>query len=190
MINDLEFPEADGLLRHAVPMARRIAALKQLAADRGIPTIYVNDNFGHWQSDFRSQVEHCLRDAVRGEAVAKLVAPGQEDYFVLKPMHSGFYGTVLELLLKHLKVERLIVCGIATNMCVSFTASDAYMRGYALWIPRDCVAANTKSLSDTALRQMRSTLKAKTAPVTAASLDAWASTRAATVKHHQLIRDG
>ena len=85
VINDLEFPEGDGLLRYALPMAERIAALKRRAKGAGIPTIYVNDNFGRWQSDFNKQVDHCLNDRVRGRPLAELLRPDEDDYFVLKP---------------------------------------------------------------------------------------------------------
>jgi len=93
VINDLDFPEGDQLLRHAQPMARQIAALKERARRAGVPVIYVNDNFGRWRSDFHVQVEHCLRDGVPGRPLAELLRPGKEDYFVLKPKHSGFFST-------------------------------------------------------------------------------------------------
>src|SRR5947208_1829959 len=88
VINDLEFPEGDQLLKFALPMARRIADLKRRAKEQGVPVVYVNDSFGRWRSDLNAQVEHCLRDGVRGCPVVKLLQPEQDDYFVLKPKHS------------------------------------------------------------------------------------------------------
>lgn len=190
MINDLEFPEGDQLLEQALPMGQRIRALKGLADKNGIPTIYVNDNFGHWRSDFRAQVDHCLHDGVRGEAIARLVQPGENDYFVLKPMHSGFYGTVLDILLKHLNAQRLIICGMATNICVLFTANDAYMRGYQLWAPRDCVAANTAELTHLALEEMRTVLKANTKELDQQGLARWARKQRPAARQEQLVRGG
>ena len=73
VINDLDFPEADELLAHAVPMARQVAALTKRAKQTGIPVVYVNDNFGRWRSDFKAQVDHCLQDGVRQLTAA---APG------------------------------------------------------------------------------------------------------------------
>src|SRR4051794_1451416 len=78
VINDLDFPEGDQLLRHARPMAERIAALKRRARDAGIPAIYVNDNFGRWQSNFNNQVDHCLEDGVRGKPVVELLRPEED----------------------------------------------------------------------------------------------------------------
>jgi nicotinamidase-related amidase len=159
-INDLEFEGGERLLRRALPMARRIAALKRRAADAGIPAIYVNDNFGRWRSDFRRLVAHCLEDDVRGRPIAELLVPDEKDYFVLKPKHSGFYRTTLELLLQYLGVKTLIITGMATDVCVLFTAADAYMRDLRVIVPSDCVAALSPTTHRTALRQMRTVLKA------------------------------
>jgi nicotinamidase-related amidase len=162
VINDLEFPGSEQIVDRAVEMGRRIACLKSGLRERGIPAIYVNDNFGRWRSDFRAQVEHCLHDGVRGEPLARLLRPAEDDYFVLKPMHSGFYSTVLEVLLEHLGATTLILTGIAANICVLFTANDAYMRNYRLIVPADCVVSNTEEENEYALRQMREILKADT----------------------------
>jgi nicotinamidase-related amidase len=143
VINDLDFEEGYKLLRHAVPMAKQIAALKQQAAQAGVPAVYVNDNFGRWRSDFKTQVEHCLKDGVPGRPIVELLRPGKNDYFVLKPKHSGFFSTTLDLLLEYLGAKTVILTGIAANICVLFTANDAYMRDLRLIVPSDCVALNT-----------------------------------------------
>ena len=161
VINDLEFPEGDLLLRHALPMAKAIARLKRRAKEAGVPVVYANDNFGRWQSNFNNQVEHCLRDRVRGQPVVELLKPDEDDYFVLKPKHSGFYSTALDVLLEYLQVESVILTGIAANICVLFTANDAYMRDFHLYVPRDCVASNTVEENRLALEQMEKVLKAE-----------------------------
>ena len=134
VINDFDFPDAPALLEQAIPMAKRLAALKRRASRNRVPSIYVNDNFGQWKSDFRHIVEHCTRKSTLGAPVAKSLRPHANDYFVLKPMHSGFYSTSLDVLLEDLHVETLILTGIATNICVLFTANDAYMRNFKLHI--------------------------------------------------------
>ena len=166
VINDLEFPEGDQLLRHAIPMAHRIAALKRRARQEGVPVLYVNDNFGRWRSDFKAQVDHCLKDGVRGQPVAELLRPDEDDYFVLKPKHSGFFSTTLDTLLEYLGVRAVVLTGIAANICVLFTANDAYMRDLHLAVPSDCVASNTEEENRYALDQMRTVLKADTGPST------------------------
>jgi nicotinamidase-related amidase len=151
-------------LPEAVEMARRIAALERRARAAGVPCIYVNDNFGRWKSDFRAQVSHCMDDGVRGRALVEQVLPSEHDYFVLKPMHSGFFGTSLELLLRHLEARTLVLTGIAANNCVLFTANDAYMRGYRLIVPADAVVSNSRAETEAALVQLRTVVKATTPP--------------------------
>jgi nicotinamidase-related amidase len=164
VINDLEFEGGEQLLEHALPAARNIARLKTRATRAGIPTIYVNDNFGRWRSDFKKLVEHCLESNVRGKQIVELLAPDDDDYFVLKPRHSGFFSTALDLLLQYLGSHTLILAGFAGNNCVLFTANDAYMRGYKLVIPSDCSASNEASDNEAAMHQMQQVLKADIRP--------------------------
>ena len=164
VINDLDFPEANQLLRYARPMARKILRLKERAKKAGIPVIYVNDNFGRWQSDFRRQVQHCLRGESRGHEIVMLLQPEEDDYFVLKPKHSGFFSTTLETLLRYLGSRRLILTGIAGNFCVLFTANDAYMRDLKVYAPADCIVSNTIADNEHALRQIETVMKGHVAP--------------------------
>lgn len=162
VINDLEFPEAENMREDAIEMARKIAALKKRANKLKIPTIYVNDNFARWQSDFHGVVEHCQKDNVRGKPIADLLAPDKNDYFVLKPKHSGFFSTTLDTLLEYLQAKTLILTGIAGNIYVLFTANDAYMRDFQLYVPVDCVCSNTPEENTFALKQMEKILKVDT----------------------------
>lgn len=164
VINDFDFPDSDQLLRYATEAASNIATLKQRLRCQGIPSIYVNDNFGRWKSDFAAQVRHCARDGCPGKGVVNQLRPEEDDYFVLKPMHSGFYSTTLHVLLEYLRARTLILTGFAGNICVLFTANDAYMRDYELSVPSDCVASNTREDNEYALRQMQQILKADTRP--------------------------
>ena len=166
LINDFEFDGADEMFKNTLAIAQPIAKLKKNAKAAGIPVIYVNDNFGKWQSDFRKLVDHCLEDNVKGKPIAKLLTPDDRDYFVLKPKHSAFYSTSLDLLLRYLKADTLILTGIAGNICVLFTASDGYMRDFNLVIPRDCVASETEADNQHALAYMSKVLKADTRPST------------------------
>ncbi|MDT8858601.1 cysteine hydrolase [Alkalihalobacillus sp. MEB130] len=164
MINDLEFNSGYKLLPHALESAKKIAELKHVLKNQGVPIIYVNDNYGKWQSDFRHLVSHCLEENVRGKPIAEIMKPDTEDYFVLKPKYSGFFATPLDLLLNHLNINTLILTGVAGNMCVQFTANDAYMRDYQLYIPSDCVASNSKLTNEHALSFMEEVLKADISP--------------------------
>jgi nicotinamidase-related amidase len=159
VINAFDFPEGEQLLRYALPAARKIAALKRRAHEASIPAIYVNDNFGRWRSDFKKTVAHC-REESHGKEFVELLLPDEDDYFVLKPKNSGFYSTTLDLLLTHLGAKNLILTGIQGNNCVLFTANDAYMRDYKLFVPSDCTASNSAEENDHALAQMENVLKA------------------------------
>ena len=161
VINDLEFEGGDKLLRTALPAAEKISQLKARAQEVGVPIIYVNDNFGRWRSDFPRIVEHCLQSDVRGKPVVEQLRPEDDDYFVLKPKHSAFFQTNLEILLKYLEVSTLILSGMAGDICVLFSANDAYMRDFRIVVPPDCTASEESERNRQVLALMQRVLKAE-----------------------------
>jgi len=171
VINDLDWEGGEQLLEHFLPMSEKLAALTKRARTAGVPVIYVNDNYGRWRSDWRLLIDHCLNEGTRGREIVERLLPAPEDYFVLKPKHSGFFSTTLEVLLEYLGVRTLIITGVAGNICVLFTANDAYMRDYRLYVPRDCVASNTVEDNEYALAQIESVLKADISPSEAIDLE-------------------
>jgi nicotinamidase-related amidase len=164
VINDLAFPGAAGLIAEAEPMALRLRTLKRRAAAAGVPVVYINDNFGQWRSDFRQTVAHCTSRTSPGRLVSQRLRPTARDFFVLKPKHSGFYDTTLDTLLGALRVRRVILTGIAGNICVLFTANDAYMRELKIFVPSDCIVSNTAEENANALRQLATVMKANVTP--------------------------
>ncbi|WP_066331110.1 cysteine hydrolase family protein [Azohydromonas lata] len=142
-INPLQFPGADSMAPAALQAARCTAHLKQVLSQQGIPTIYANDNYGTWRSQFSDVLQYC--QDLPGEAgeIARLLAPDEHDLTILKPRHSAFYATPLELLLTQMHAHELIVVGLSADMCVQVTAMDAYLRGYTVWAPCDCTAAES-----------------------------------------------
>ncbi|MGE0528347.1 MAG: cysteine hydrolase family protein [Bdellovibrionales bacterium] len=164
MLNTLEFPQGRKLLAQAKPVARRIARLKDRAKKKKIPVIYVNDNFGQWRSDWAAVYSRCLAKGGLGRELAQPLEPASDDYFVLKPKHSAFYSTSLEVLLKQIGVDRLIITGIAADICILFSVYDAYVRGYTICVPRDCVASETATLKRNAVGLMKKAFKVKTPP--------------------------
>ena len=159
VINDLAFDGSDALVAQAEPMAIRLSTLKRRTTAAGIPAIYINDNFGQWRSDFRKTVAHCTSASSPGRRVSRRLRPTARDYFVLKPKHSGFFGTTLDTLLETLRIRRVILTGIAGNICVLFTANDAHMRELKIFAPADCIVSNTAADNDYALRQIQVVLK-------------------------------
>lgn len=172
VINDMDFEGSESLVRAAEPMARKIRALKRRARGAGIPTIYINDNFGKWRSDFRATVAYCTSPGVPGRNVAKLLKPDNKDYFVLKPKQSAFFGTTLDTLLRDLGTTKLILTGVAGDNCVLFSANDAYLRDFKLFIPSDCIASNTEAENQYALQLMKKVVKADIRPSTDLDLKA------------------
>ena len=160
VINDLEFEGNTQLVKRAKQLGRSLAELKGRASAAGVAVIYVNDNFGKWQSDFQKQVDHCLNDGVCGQPLAEQVKPEPKDYFVLKPKHSGFYSTTLDTVLRYLGAHTLILAGIAGDRCVLFTANDAYMRDFRVVVPSDCVLSNKPADNRAALKLMQRVLEA------------------------------
>jgi nicotinamidase-related amidase len=167
MINAFTFDDAEKLFPAVVQAADCIARLKERAAAAHVPAIYVNDNFGKWRHDFHKLVEHCLKTQCRGKPVAERLPPTEDDYFVLKPKHSGFFATPLELLLKFLGTRQLIVTGVAGDNCVLYTAADAYMRDFVVCVPADCTVSIDPNSNQAALDHMKTTLKADILPSTA-----------------------
>lgn len=164
VITDFEFDDGSTLLRHALPMARTLSRFKARAKKAGVPVVYVNDNFGKWQEDFKTMSDHFMRPEAKGKEIVALLQPEPDDYYVLKPHRSAFYSTTLELLLRDLNTKTLIVTGVTTDICVLFTANDAYMRGFDLVIPRDCVAAVKPEHTRQAMAFIKRVLKAETQP--------------------------
>ena len=164
VINPLEFDGGETLLEHAMPMARRLSAFKHRAKAEGIPALYVNDNFGRWRSDFRKMVRECSQPTVRGRPIVEQLAPEEDDYFVLKPKHSAFFQTNLEILLRYLGTNTLIITGIAGDICVLFSANDAYMRDFRIVVPADCTASEDPEGNRQVLALMQRVLKAEITP--------------------------
>ena len=166
LISTFDFIDGDRLYRNARRLGPRIAALKKRAKAAGIPTIYVNDSFGRWRSDRAQVVSRCLSENSKARALVQEIAPEPDDYFILKPKHSGFFATPLHPLLENIGARTLILTGVTSHQCVLFTATDAYVREYDLIIPRDCITAMRPQQTRTALDIFRTALKADVAPST------------------------
>lgn len=163
-ITRLDFDGAEQLAPRALRAARATAALRERLGGEGVTTIFANDNFGIWQSDFRSLVASCLGlDGESGE-IARLLSPKADDLTVLKPRHSAFFASPLDLLLKEMGTRELVICGLATDMCVQMTAADAFLREYAVWVPSDCTAAQDDEAEATALAYMARVFKCDIGP--------------------------
>lgn len=163
-INPLEFPEAPQLAPAAVAAARATLRLKKRLARDGVTAIYANDNYGHWRSDFRDVLLHCQGHAGPSSTMAHLLAPEPDDLVILKPRHSAFFSTPLDLMLTQMQAHTLVLTGVAADICVQLSAMDAVLHGYKLWVPADCIASESPKLTKEALAYMERVLKADTRP--------------------------
>jgi nicotinamidase-related amidase len=155
VVNHFEFPDGDAILKNALQVAPRLARLKERARASNIPVVYVNDNFGQWKSDARKLLAHCLRADCAGKPFVEAIQPDEQDYCVLKPMHSAFFQTPLDLLLRHLGASSIILAGITTNSCILCTAHDAKMRDFKVTVVADCCAARSGREHNEAIDNIR-----------------------------------
>ncbi len=160
MISDFAFPDGRRLYRNTLPAAKKIAVLKKRLETGGVPAIYVNDNFNKWHDSFATTIESVERSSEAGREMVDILRPTERDYYVLKPDRSGFYETPLGVLLDALKITNLVITGVTTDICVLFTANDAYMRGFGVAVPADCCAAVRETWHTQALDLMKRTVEA------------------------------
>jgi nicotinamidase-related amidase len=173
LVNDLDFEDA-GPMVEAIPAAADAAMRLRDEADRlGVPVIYVNDNGGQWHSDRERIVERCLKEEGPGRDLVSRVRPRPQDFFVIKPQFSGFYATNLPVLLPKLKATRLILTGVAADICVLFTAADAHMRAYELWVPEDATCSNNPQHTRWALEIMQKSMGADIRSTSDLRLEDW-----------------
>ncbi|MFC4324339.1 isochorismatase family cysteine hydrolase [Litchfieldia salsa] len=158
MINDFKFEHGSLLAQKSEEIVTPILQLKETLSEQGSPVIYINDHYNVRQADYNKILQHCTNSM--SQSIIGKIAPHEDDYFIVKPKHSAFYGTSLDDLLHQLNIDSLIITGIAGNICVLFTANDAYMREYNLIIPNDCITSVDQDDQQFALRLMENVLKA------------------------------
>ncbi|WP_215145092.1 cysteine hydrolase family protein [Exiguobacterium qingdaonense] len=163
LFNDFDFEGGDMLRKHTKMIIEPILELKKHFKETDLPVIYCNDNFGQWKDSTEDIIDYVK--ASKGKQIALQIEPADEEYFIIKPRHSIFFGTQLDILLRQLNVTKLILTGVATDICILFSANDAYMRNYDLYIPRDCVAAETVKRHESALTIIDEALGIETSPV-------------------------
>ena len=180
MVNTLAFQGGEALRDTGEAAVGPILALRDAADAAGVPVIYVNDNNGQWHSERDRLIEAALAQTdAPGRHLTEALRPRRDDYFIIKPQFSGFYATNLPVLLPQLGVSRLVLTGIAADICVLFTAADAHMRDYELWVPGDAVAGEDAERTRWALEIMHNAMQADVRPTGDVSLDDWIAAGAA-----------
>ncbi len=140
LITDFEFEDGEQLYRSTRKIIPAVAELKRRAKRAGLPVIYVNDEFDETDGEVCSLIRHVRSSSEQGSEILSYIEP-DDDYFVAKPQRSGFYATSLGVLLLSMGVSKIVIAGVTTDICVLFTAHDAYMRGYEVAVPKDTSTA-------------------------------------------------
>ena len=158
VLNPYEHDDAEPLAASMSAAVEPISELVERALGAQRPVIYVNDNYGHWNSSS----EKLLRVALDGRhpELVEPLRPPEDVHFVIKARHSIFYETPLEYLLRQLGVSRIMLCGQVTEQCILYSALDAYVRHLAVAVPQDSVAHIDADLADAALEMMRRNMRA------------------------------
>jgi nicotinamidase-related amidase len=159
MLNAYAHADAERLTRSVEQSLPAMERLVRRAAGEGALTIYVNDNFGAWNSNRDELVRSVLESEYRH--LVEPIAPADDTLFVVKARHSIFYQTPLDYLLSQEDVGRLILIGQVTEQCVLYSALDAYIRHYDVAVPRDAVAHIHEDLAEAALRLMERNMDAE-----------------------------
>jgi nicotinamidase-related amidase len=162
MLNAYDFEEGDDLARNVEKALPNIHELIDRAKAEDVPIIYVNDNYGDWNS---SQ-EELYEKALAGEhpELVESIKPPDEASFVIKARHSIFYQTPLEYLLKQREIDRIVLVGQVTEQCILYSALDAYVRELDVAVPADAVAHIHEDLAEAALKMMKTNMSADVEP--------------------------
>ncbi|GAB3054245.1 cysteine hydrolase family protein [Virgibacillus ainsalahensis] len=163
VINTFDFDGGEDLLKHTNEILPDLKKLKTFAKKNDLPIIYVNDHYGHWQADYHKLINYCKNE--NSKHIIDALKPTDDDYFLIKPQHSAFFQTPLQSLLNDINKDHLIMAGFAGDICILFTAKDAYMYGFNMHIPENCMASEEKEGTEYALYLMRTVMKADIAPI-------------------------
>ena len=138
-----------GDCRKIIPNVKRLIEREQAA---GSQVCFICDSHDPDDLEFQMFPEHCLRGTEEAKVVPELA--GYDGVVIPKRRYSGFFGTDLEERLAELQPEKVIICGVCTDICVMHTAADARNRDYTVEVPVECVATFDPEAHESALKHM------------------------------------
>jgi nicotinamidase-related amidase len=159
MLNTYDHEDADRLVESVENVIEPIAGLVDRASGEGVEVIYVNDNYGDWNSSQEELAENAMHGR-RPDLVEPVLPPPEAD-FVIKARHTIFYMTPLEYLLGQKEIGHLVLAGQVTEQCVLYSALDAYVRHFEVSIPTDGVAHIHEDLAQAAMKMMERNMRAE-----------------------------
>jgi nicotinamidase-related amidase len=144
--------------RNVIPKVRKLI---EEEIEKGSYLFFTADTHDPGDKEFEVFPQHCLRGTVEAEIIPELAEFVEKGTLIQKRRFSGFFETDLAEKLEELKPDKLIVCGVCTDICVMFTVADARNLDYAVEIPRDCVASFDPEAHEFALKHMEKILGAR-----------------------------
>jgi nicotinamidase-related amidase len=159
MLNSYEHADAERLTKSVETIVEPVGALVERAGSSGTEIIYVNDNYGDWNSSQEELAERAMNGA-RPDLVEPLLPPDDAD-FVIKARHTIFYMTPLEYLLSQKEIGHVVLTGQVTEQCILYSALDAYVRHFEVAVPRDGVAHIHENLAEAAVGMMERNMEAE-----------------------------
>jgi len=153
MLND--FVTGSLKCKRAPRIIPNIQRLLSFARKKGMPVIYTNDtHLPSIDEEFELWPQHAVA-GTKGAEVIEELKPNKDDYVIQKRRYSAFFETYLDLLLRELKVDTLVLVGLVTNVCIQNTAADAFFREYQIIVPENCVEAISEEVQKTAIEYMK-----------------------------------
>ncbi|MCD6203698.1 MAG: cysteine hydrolase [Methanophagales archaeon] len=157
-----DFCYEDGALFVGDAVRRIIPNIKALLEDariKGLPLIFTQDWHSPEDDEFAVWGRHCVEYTRGAELIDELAEVGERAFVVRKTRYTAFFETELEAHLRKKGIKKLIIVGVATNICVLHTAIDASLRGFEIIIPEDCVAALSDYGQEYSLYHIKNVLK-------------------------------
>jgi nicotinamidase-related amidase len=162
MLNPYEHDDAEQLTESVETIVEPVRALIARAGDHDVEIIYVNDNYGDWNSSSEELAQRAL-DGARPDLVEPILPPQDAD-FVIKARHTIFYMSPLEYLLGQKEIDHLVLVGQVTEQCILYSALDAYVRHLEVTVAPDGVACIHEDLAEAALKMMERNMSAELMP--------------------------
>ena len=167
LITDFNFEDGDQLFEQTLQILPNLTSWRKTCFELGMPIIFVNDPAKNRSSSYDDRISETGKSE-RGRFMLDQIGPRESDSIILKPQRSGFYETDLESTLKRIRVNHVYVTGVTTDICVLFTAHDAYMRKFKVSVPEDCVTAVKDEYHSAALSFLGRVAEAETQPMVSA----------------------
>ncbi len=141
---------------HAADAVANVVRLLAAARSALIPVIFTQEVHRRELVDFGRELDgaepvHCVEGTL-GVQLLPETQPGDGEWLIQKRRYSAFFATDLELLLRGLHVDMLIICGFLTDVCVHYTCVDAHQRDYHLLLASDATAGSSAPATGAALK--------------------------------------